>query len=127
MTTRPLPRFDVAAPNITQTRQTAIDKIRDNNLVHYINAALYGGIGWSAPTYTYVADNATQAVTINADNAVRVRAQYTYYTSGASNGLLHTATLSYSEDGGATWRNIGTQTYTYTTDGNLLSAAWVYA
>ncbi|MDR0249946.1 MAG: hypothetical protein LBI35_01310 [Burkholderiales bacterium] len=135
MTTRPLPKFDVASPAMPQTRQTAIDKIRENNLVMYINAALYGGIGWTGPTYTCDGQQrATQALTTNLDDTVHVRAQYAYYDSLpgttpllAWEGLLKSATLAYSEDGGATWQTIGTQHYTYTTDGNMLPPTWAYA
>ncbi|MDR2172695.1 MAG: hypothetical protein LBE32_00550 [Burkholderiales bacterium] len=135
MSTKPLPQFDVASPAMPQTRQTIIDKLRTNQLVMYINAALYGGIGWQGPSYTN--DNqgrATQAIRTNLNNAVQVRVQYAYHDSAAGTdplpaweGLLKSATLSYSEDGGATWETIGTQNYTYDATGDRLPPTFIYA
>lgn len=133
MATRPFKKFDVSTPAITDTRQAAIDGIRDNQIAMYLNAALYGGIGWHGPAITRDADgNATQAIATNASDPVAVKIVWTYYQDGPAQGLCKSAALSYSEDHNgdgstATWADVGTLNFTYDADGNLLPPVWTYA
>ncbi|MCL2297808.1 MAG: hypothetical protein FWC38_05980 [Proteobacteria bacterium] len=133
MATRPFNRFDVATPAITQTRQALVDGIRDNQIAMYLNAALYGGIGWNGPTITRDGyGRATRGIATNADDPVAVRVDWTYYTTGPAEGLCQAAALYYSEDytgdgSAATWAAVGTLTFTYDAGGNLLSSVWAYA
>ncbi|MDR0769930.1 MAG: hypothetical protein LBE75_01830 [Burkholderiales bacterium] len=133
MATRPFTRFKVYTPAITQTRQDAIDGIRDNQIAMYLNAALYGGIGWHGPTITRDGEGrATRGIATNADDPVAARVDWTYYPSGPAEGLCQSAVLYYSEDytgdgSAATWAQVGTLTFTYDAGGNLVSSVWTYA
>lgn len=133
MATREFKQFDVATPAITQTRQSAIDGIRDNQIAMYLNAALYGGIGWHGPVITRDADGrATRGIATNANDPVAARVDWAYYPDGPAQGLCSSATLSYSEDytgdgSAATWQPVGTLSFTYDAEGNLLPSVWSYA
>ncbi|MDR0250938.1 MAG: hypothetical protein LBI35_06490 [Burkholderiales bacterium] len=133
MAARPFTRFKVDTPAITQTRQGAIDGIRDNQIVMYLNAALYGGIGWNGPAITRDGEGrATHGIATNAADPVAARVDWAYYADGPAEGLCQAATLYYSEDhtgdgSTATWAQVGALTFTYDASGNLVSSSWAYA
>ena len=54
----------------------------------------------------------------------RVRAALTWGTTGGELGNVTVANYSYSSDSGATYSNIGTNTITYDSGGNVLSTLW---
>ena len=126
MTTRPLPDFDCAAPNVaTQTRQEAIDATRWNLIRLYIGDALNGGMGWttSAPVLD-AQDRITSSTISNADAPIVVRVNRDYYADGPHEGLLRTTAVEYSEDGGATWAALGKWITTYTPTNEIDSDTW---
>jgi hypothetical protein len=134
MATPPFARFNVERPVVTDARQAAIDSIRNNQIAMYLNAALYGGIGWTSSVIERDSEGrATRCIATNQDDQVAVMVTHYYHTAGAgaAEGSVSLTGVHYSTDytgdqHAATWMSIGYVEFYYDSTGNLVSAPWSY-
>ena len=106
----------------TQTGPEVLDSVRKNQGALNDAIIIEGMYGWDMTTVGGTPDQPDEL--LFSFGTQRNRQQITWGSSGGAEGNPTTVIYSYSSDNGNNYDTIGTETFVYDVNGNVISSSW---